>query len=30
VQGAAIAGATNVIAVDPLANKREAAERLAG
>jgi S-(hydroxymethyl)glutathione dehydrogenase/alcohol dehydrogenase len=28
VQGASIAGATNVIAVDPLANKREAAERL--
>ena len=28
VQGAAIAGATNVVAVDPLPNKREAAERL--
>ncbi len=28
VQGAAIAGATNVIAVDPLPNKREAAEKL--
>ncbi len=28
VQGAAIAGAVNVIAVDPLPNKREAAERL--
>jgi alcohol dehydrogenase (nicotinoprotein) len=28
VQGAAISGATNVIAVDPLANKREAAEKL--
>jgi alcohol dehydrogenase (nicotinoprotein) len=28
VQGAAIAGATNVIVVDPLANKREAALRL--
>jgi NDMA-dependent alcohol dehydrogenase len=28
VQGAAIAGATNVIVVDPLPNKREAAERL--
>jgi len=27
VQGASIAGATNVIAVDPLANKREAAEQ---
>jgi Zn-dependent alcohol dehydrogenase len=27
VQGAAIAGATNVIAVDPLPNKREAAEQ---
>jgi S-(hydroxymethyl)glutathione dehydrogenase/alcohol dehydrogenase len=27
VQGAAIAGATNVVVVDPLANKREAAER---
>jgi alcohol dehydrogenase (nicotinoprotein) len=28
VQGAALAGARNVIAIDPLANKREAAERL--
>ena len=28
VQGAAHAGATNVIAVDPLANKREAAEQM--
>jgi S-(hydroxymethyl)glutathione dehydrogenase/alcohol dehydrogenase len=27
VQGASIAGATNIVAVDPLANKREAAER---
>ena len=28
VQGAALAGASNVVAVDPLANKREAAEQL--
>jgi alcohol dehydrogenase (nicotinoprotein) len=28
VQGAALAGARNVVAVDPLANKREAAEQL--
>ena len=28
VQGAALAGATNVVAIDPLANKREMAERL--
>jgi alcohol dehydrogenase (nicotinoprotein) len=27
VQGASIAGATNIVAVDPLANKREAAEQ---
>lgn len=28
VQGAALAGAANVVAIDPLANKREAAEQL--
>ena len=28
VQGAALAGARNVVAIDPLANKREAAEQL--
>jgi S-(hydroxymethyl)glutathione dehydrogenase/alcohol dehydrogenase len=28
VQGAALAGATNVVAIDPLANKREMAEKL--
>lgn len=28
VQGAALAGARNVVAIDPLANKREAAEKL--
>src|SRR6202451_728751 len=28
VQGAALAGAVNVVAIDPLANKREAAEQL--